>query len=101
MIGTVSQSEGRVRKDPLGAPDQALQSENLTPDIQPGKKGAMRGQRRLIVELAKLMHVKEIVMKHLLAMELAVNTLIDQIVLVTTFPETYDISLHSNIHKLT
>lgn len=89
-----------MKKDLLGARDQAPPSEILSREMQPDKKGAMRGQH-LIVELAKLRPIQESATTHLSATDLAVNTRIDLVVLVTTFPETYDISLHSNIHRLT
>jgi hypothetical protein len=101
MTGMESQFEARVRNDLPGALVQPLQSEIMIPDMYPGKKGAMRDLRHLIGEVATSIHAKGIDTKHLLAMELAINTPIDQLVLATLFLETYDISLHNNIHRST
>ncbi len=96
-----SLSEVRARKDLLEALAQRLRSETTIPDTLPGKKGMTIDQRHLNVDLVTLIHVKEIDMMLRMAVELAVNMLIVQIVLVTISLATYDINLHSNILQST
>ena len=91
----------RVRKGLREVLVQPHQNAITILGIQLDKRDRMTDKNHSIADLLISIHVIEIDMTTFLAVDLAFNTLIDQIGLVTVSHATYDISLHISTQKLT